>query len=128
MAAFEIDTSELRKLAADLGKMPEKARPQVEKVMLRGALNIRDGVREEFRKSKHFRRVGSSVGADRVGGYREIAYEIGPEVGRGAGSLGGIAVEGGANGGGGSVDFEWPLEDEAPALEEYIAEALGDAL
>lgn len=121
---FTIDASEVRKLATDLGKVPAEALPQLERVMLRGALNIRDGVRDEFRKSKYFRRVASSVDAERKLSATEIAYEIGPRVGVYAGSLGAIAVDGGANGGGGTIDFEWPLEDEAPALEQYIAETL----
>lgn len=123
-----IDTSELGRLAADLGKIPAAVVPDVEKVLLRGALNVRDGVRAEFRKSKHFRRVAPSVDAERKGFAREISYEIGPRVGVYAGSLGAIAVEGGANGGGGTIDFEWPLEDEAPALEQYLAEVLEKAL
>lgn len=125
---FTIDTSEVRKLATDLGKVPDEAIPQLERVMLRGALNIRDGVRDEFRKSRYFRQVASSVDAERKASATEVAYEIGPRVGVYAGSLGAIAVDGGANGGGGTVDFDWPLEDEAPALEQYIGEALGKIL
>lgn len=128
MAGFEIDTSELRELAADLGRVPAKALPAVESVLLRGSLNVRDDMRDEFRKSRYFRQVAPSVDAERKGSLTEIAYEIGPRVGVYGGSLGGIAVDGGANGGGGTVDIDGILPREVPALEKFLGEALGKTL
>lgn len=128
MAGFEIDTSELTRLAVDLGRVPGKVIPDVEATFKKGAQNLKESMAAQFEASEHFRRVGAAVSYERQGFAREIAYEIGPEVGRGAGSLGGIAVDGGANGGGGTVDIDGLLEPEAGALEKFIGEALEKAL
>lgn len=124
MAGIEIDTSELRVLAAELGRVPARVMPDVESVLKKGANNLKGTLAAEFAKSRHFKRVGGAVSYERRGFAREVAYEIGPEVGRGAGSLGGVAVEGGANGGGGTVDVDHLLEPEAVATEKFLGDAL----
>lgn len=128
MAGFEIDTSELRKLQGDLGRIPAKAVPQSEAVLKKAAQNLKEGMAAEFEGSPHFKRVGAAVSYERRGFAKEIAYEIGPEIGRGAGSLGGIAVEGGANGGGGSVNVDGLLEPEATQIEKHMLDVLGDLI
>jgi len=124
MAGFEIDTSELRKLSTDLGRIPARVVPEAEAVLKKGAQNLKESMAAEFEGSPHFKRVGAAVSYERRGFASEIAYEIGPEIGRGAGSLGGIAVEGGANGGGGSVKVDHLLEPEAVSIEKYLGDAL----
>jgi hypothetical protein len=128
MAGFEIDTSELNKLSTDLGKIPGKAVAPVEAVLKKSAQVLKEGMTAEFEGSPHFKRVGAAVSYERRGFAREIAYEIGPEIGRGAGSLAGIAVEGGANGGGGSVKVDHLLEPEAVQIEKHMLNVLGDLL
>jgi hypothetical protein len=128
MAGFEIDTSELRRLAADLGRIPAKVVPDVEAVLKRGAQELKKTMQAEFEGSPHFKRVGAAVSYERRGFAREIAYEVGPEMGRGAGSLAGIAVDGGANGGGGSVKVDQLLEPEAVQVEKFLGKVLGDLL
>jgi len=125
---FTLDTSELRKLQADLGKIPARLVPESEAVLKKAAQSLKEGMAAEFAKSPHFKRVGAAVSYERRGIFREIAYEIGPEMGRGAGSLAGIAVEGGANGGGGSVKIDGLLEPEAVQLEKHMLDVLGDML
>jgi len=124
MAGFDVDASEFRKLAVELGRVPAKIVPDVEAVLKRGAQALKEGMAAEFEGSPHFKRVGATVSYERQGFAREIAYEIGPEMGRGAGSLAGIAVEGGANGGGGSVDIDNLLEPEAEMVERFLGDAL----
>lgn len=124
MAGFEIDTSELRELSTDLGRIPAKVVPDVESVLKKGADVLKGTMAAEFASSPHFKRVGAAVSYERRGFAKEIAYEIGPEIGRGAGSLGGIAVDGGANGGGGSVKVDHLLEPEAVAIEKYLGDVL----
>jgi hypothetical protein len=124
MAGFEIDTSELRKLSTDLGKIPGKAVAPVEAVLKKAAQVLKEGMAAEFEGSPHFKRVGAAVSYERRGFAREIAYEIGPEIGHGAGSLAGIAVEGGANGGGGSVKVDHLLEPEAAQIEKHLGQVL----
>jgi hypothetical protein len=128
MAGFEIDTSELRTLAADLGRIPAKVMPEVESVLKKGADQLKKGMQAEFEGSPHFKRVGAAVSYERRGFAREIAYEVGPEMGRGAGSLAGIAVDGGANGGGGSVKVDQLLEPEAVQVEKFLGDILEDVL
>jgi hypothetical protein len=124
MAGFEIDTSELRKLSTDLGKIPGKAVAPVEAVLKKAAQSLKEGMVAEFEGSPHFKRVADAVSYERRGFAREIGYEIGPEIGRGAGSLAGIAVEGGANGGGGSVKVDHLLEPEAAQIEKHLGQVL----
>ena len=128
MPGFEIDTSELRRLQTDLGKIPAKVVAPAEAVLKKAAQVLKDNMAAEFEGSPHFKRVGAAVSYERRGFAREIAYEIGPEIGRGAGSLAGIAVDGGANGGGGSVKVDHLLEPEAVAIEKHMLDVLGDAL
>lgn len=127
MAGFEIDTSELRKLSADLGRIPARAVPEVESVLKKGADNLKKTMAAEFKGSPHFKGVARDVTYERKGFAREIAYEIGPETGLGkghGGALGSIAVDGGANGGGGSVNVDHLLEPEAMAVEKYLGKVL----
>jgi len=131
MAGFEIDTSELRKLQGDLGKIPARMVPESEAVLKKAAQNLKEGMAAEFEGSPHFKRVAPDVTYERRGFAREIGYEIGPEIGRGkghGGGLGGVAVEGGANGGGGSVKIDHLLEPEAVLIEKHMLDLLGDAL
>ena len=125
---FTIDTSELNKLSTDLGRIPAKAVPDVESVLKKGADVLKTNMAAEFAKSPHFKRVGAAVSYERRGFATEIAYEIGPEIGRGAGSLGGIAVDGGANGGGGSVNVDQLLEPEAAVIEKHLRDVLDGLL
>lgn len=133
MAGFEIDTSELTRLSADLGKIPAKAVPEVESVLKKGAQVLKEGMQAEFDASDSFtrKRKGAPlrVTYERRGLLREIAYEIGPEVGAGGmGSLAHIAVDGGANGGGGTVKVDQLLEPEAAVIEKHITDVLGGLL
>lgn len=131
MPGFEIDTSELRKLSTDLGKIPAKAVAPAEAVLKKAAQVLKDNMAAEFEGSPHFKRVAPDVTYERRGFAREIAYEIGPEIGRGkghGGGLGGIAVEGGANGGGGSVNIDGLLEPEAAQIEKHMLGVLGGLL
>lgn len=126
---LSIDTSELNRLALDLGRIGAKGVDAIEPVMKRGAQNIKGNMAEAFAASVHFKRIAPTVSYERTGLLSStLGYEIGPEVGRGAGSLAGIAVNGGANGGGGSVDVQPALDAEIPNLEKYIGDAMGRLL
>jgi hypothetical protein len=128
---LSIDTSELREFVADLGRIPGRAEKDVEAVMKRGAQQIKEGMQAAFQGSPHFKSVARDVTYDRRGFLGSVGYEIGPEVGRGpghAGGLGGIAVDGGANGGGGTVDVDHVLADEGPNLERELGRIMDDLL
>lgn len=117
------------RVAADFGAAGARAVDAIEPVMKRGAQNIKVSMAKEFQRSKHFKQIGRDVSYDRTGFLTgTLSYEIGPTPDGDAGSLGGIAVNGGANGGGGTVDVQPALDREAPALEAYLSQALGDLL
>ena len=123
---LNIDVSDLMKAAAEVGAKGAAAVDAIEPVMKRGAQNIKTGMQSAFAGSRHFGQVARDVSYDRIGfGSATLGYEIGPTPDGDAGSLAGLAVEGGANGGGGTVDIQPALDAEAPRLEAEIQIALG---
>ena len=123
---LNIDVSDVLKAAAEVGAKGAAAVDAIEPVMKRGAQNIKTGMQSAFSQSRHFGQVARDVSYDRIGfGSATLGYEIGPTPDGDAGSLGGLAVEGGANGGGGTVDVQPALDAEAPRLEAEIQIALG---
>ena len=123
---LNIDVSDILKAAAEVGAKGAAAVDAIEPVMKRGAQNIKTGMQAAFSQSRHFGQVSRDVSYDRIGfGSATLGYEIGPTPDGDAGSLGGLAVEGGANGGGGTVDVQPALDAEAPRLDAEIQIALG---
>jgi hypothetical protein len=128
---FTIDTTELNRLAVDLGKAPTKALGPIEQVIKRGALNLKDAMADRFKGHLAATaaarptgdRIARAVSADRIGFAQSFGYEVGPTLG-GAGSLASVAVEGGADGGGGTVQIDDLLPAEAEQVEKFIGEAL----
>ena len=123
-----VDVSELRKLATDLSSAPKLVKSEARGVISNAALNIKNQLRDEAARSRHFR-LAHTISYDLKVGGDMIEAEIGPETG-GAGSLAGFAYFGGVNGGGGTVpDPQGALDAEAPNVEKYldalIAKALG---
>lgn len=123
---LSIDVSDVLKAAAEIGAKGAAAVDAIEPVMERGAFNIKREMNAIFRQHPWFRRIGPDVSYDRIGYLTgTLGYEIGPTPDGDAGSLAGIAVEGGANGGGGTVDIQPALDHEAARLENEILIALG---
>jgi hypothetical protein len=126
-----VDVSELRTLAADLGKVSGKVTDDADRVLKRGAQNLKEGMQKRFDASDSFRRKRKGrplrVSYDRVAALGSLGYEIGPEIG-GMGSLAHIAVDGGANGGGGKVDIDSLLPPEAAAIEKHLGKVLDGLL
>ena len=123
-----VDASELRALIADLSSAPKLVRSEARAVVSKGALNIKNQMRDEVARSRHFR-FAHTVSYDLKVGGDTIEAEIGPETG-GVGSLAGFAYFGGVNGGGGTVpDPQGALDAEAPNVEKHldalVAKALG---
>ena len=122
-----VDASELRALIADLREAPQLVRREARAVISKGALNIKNQMRDEVAKSRHFR-FAHTVSYDLKANGDTIEAEIGPETG-GVGSLAGFAYFGGVNGGGGTVpDPQGALDAEAPNVEKYLAELAEKAL
>ena len=119
-----VDVSEVLALAERFDMAGSLVMQKVDQVVERGALNVKNAMRDRFGQSRHFKQIASHVRYDRVGKCR---YEIGPTVG-GAGSLAGIAVEGGANGGGGTVKIDDLAEAELPAIADGIGRCMDGVL
>jgi len=124
-----IDTTELRQLEHDLGRVSERAAEQVRKTMQKAAFNIKKDMQAEAEGSKHFPGMPASISYETWEKRDEIAAEIGPEIGRRQGSLGFIAYEGTARNGPRFPDPQGALDREADAFEAYLAAAIaGDFL
>ncbi|AXH89406.1 hypothetical protein [Micromonospora aurantiaca] len=86
---------ELGRWVAKLDRALSEAPDEVTKVVARGALNVKkDAQARAKRIGQHVRRYPSSIGYDLRQGLRGPVAEIGPEVGRGQGSLGSILENG----------------------------------
>lgn len=123
-----VDASELRKLASDLSNAPKLVKSEARGVIAKAALNIKNQMRDEAMRSRHFKFARTITYDLNVNG-DTIEAEIGPESG-GVASLAGFAYFGGVNGGGGTVpDPQGALDAEAPNVEKYldalVAKALG---
>lgn len=122
------DASELRRFATDLGKSGARVLKDAEKVVFKGAMNIKSGMQEEMRGSRHFKSLSRSIDFDIEARPNGVEAEIGPKSGSGeAGNLANIAYFGSSRGGG-TVDFMKPFEDEKPRFEKAIGEVLKDVL
>lgn len=125
---MQIDTSELDRLAADLGRMPAKVAKGIAPIVRKGAVNIKEQLNAEMDESAHFGQVNITF-ETKTEGDGHVA-EIGAVTqGRVVGDLAHFAYFGGANGGGGTVDDpEGALKAEAPRFVKALTDLIGDAL
>jgi len=90
-------------------------------------------MRADMEASPHFKGTSRAIDFDMIDQRDSVTAEIGPKTGSGeSGGLGGIAygtgVFGGSRGGGSVRDPIAALEDEAPKVEKYLGDVLGDLL
>lgn len=123
MASVEFDTSQVDDLAQDLARAGSEVERKAEPVIERGALNIKNQLREEMAGSYWFKGVASAMSYDRDG----LEAEVGPEKGA-PGSLANIAYFGSSRGGGTVPDPIHALEAEVPNVERWLAEVAEDSL
>lgn len=133
---MSFDASELARFAAELGKSGDGLRKDVNGVVFKGATNVKGAFNKSFKGSPHFKGTGGSVDFDIEITADGIEAEIGPNrdrfpgvPGKGktspAAGLAGVAIFGGARGGGGSVADP---QDHLDAEEAGFVRALGDVL
>lgn len=122
---IEFDTSEVDALSADLRGIDARLVRHLRPVLVRGAVNIKNQLREEASASTHFKGFSPGISFEESSyaglGGGELAVDIGPEKGA-PGSLANIAYFGTSRGGGTVPDPRGALEAEAPKF----AKALGD--
>ncbi len=121
---------ELRALASDLRQAPRNLESETKSIISKGGVQIKDRMRSEMGRSRHFGHIARSIDFDEIGSGGTIGVEVGPNAATSSSApLAGIAYFGGANGGGGTVpDPMQALEDEANETARWIAKAAGDAL
>lgn len=119
---------DLRQLAVDLGKVDKKMQREVNAVVKKAAVNVKNTMREDFQRSRHFAPIGSSINFDIVEDAEGIEAQIGPDKQYRAGRLANIAYFGSSRGGGGTVDVENGLRKEEPNFYQYMRQVVGDVL
>ena len=123
MPDISSDAHELREFAADMTQMPGVLSRHAIPVLSKGALNIKNQMRESFEVSSNsgIRYVGRTVSYDLdTDSTTELSAEIGPT--KPSGALANVAIFGTSRGGGTVADPREALEAEAPNFERAIAD------
>lgn len=122
MPEISIDAHEVRELAADFTRIPGELSRHAIPVLSKGALNIKNQMRESFEASGNagFRFVGRTVSYDLTTEGNELSAEIGPTKPEGA--LANVAIFGTPRGGGTVADPREALEAEGPRFEKALAD------
>jgi hypothetical protein len=125
MDTVTVDDAEVRALTADFGHAALGVLSEVERVVKRGAQNIKEDLRAAAAGSKHFDRIAPTISYDSYYRFGEVAYEIGPDRDRdGAARVANIFYFGGAHGGGKTGDLDKPLSAEEPNLTRELGRLL----
>ena len=122
------DASELRSFAAEMGRVEPKVERQIDAVVRKGALNIKNTLREDLSHSRHFGQVAKTISYDIEKSDGVIEAEIGPNKYYRSARLANIAYFGTSRGGGQTADFDNGLRKELPNLTEHLRRVMGDVL
>lgn len=137
---IRVDTIGFGELARDLRKAGAGVGKELEPVVKRGAGNIKSGMRDDMKASRHFGQASRTIDYEFERTPVHLTAEIGPNKTRYPGIAGpakkppaaaisNIAYFGGANGGGGTVrDPEFHAHEEAPRFEKAIADVVDGLL
>lgn len=125
---IEFDTSELRALSADFGDAGPKIAREVDAIIRRGALNIKRDLQLEASGSQHFSGVPRSITYETVVRRDETEAEIGPEIGKGQGSLAFLAYNGTSTMGPVFPDPSGALARESVNTMEWLGRAAEGSL
>jgi hypothetical protein len=120
-----IDASEVRELASDLIHVPEEKLPELKRSLSRGALKIKNDMRDEAKSSgsyKHFHR-SISYDLERDG----LSAEIGPDKDKIQGALGNLLYFGSSNNAP-VLNLFGPAERELPRFAKAVEDIAGDVL
>ncbi|PXY20881.1 hypothetical protein [Prauserella muralis] len=120
----EVTTQGVAKLAADLEDVPDEKGPELRRVVARGALNVKEELRDNARSSGTYKHFHRSISYDMVG---DLEAEIGPDKGRVQGALGNLLYFGRRDTAP-VLNLTAPLHNEAPRFEQALADAAGDVL
>lgn len=119
---FIFDASDFQRAATDLRAAGRSLDGEIRPALSKGALNVKNQLQAEARRSRHFR-IERHISYDLRTAGGTLEAEIGPEA-VGAGNLLG-AYFGWSNGGGGTLpDPKGALEAEGPRFEDAIGDIL----
>lgn len=126
MSGIEIDTTEVRQIAADATRMPGELSRWLRPAVSRGALNIKRAMQQDLEQSGNagIRAVARAISYDLIDGDHTIEAEIGPD--KPSGALANIAYFGTSRGGGHTRDPIEPLNEEAEAFQKAVADIVGE--
>lgn len=120
MTGVNLDLSEVTRLSNDLGRKAGRVRAEVEQVVNKGALKIKNQMRDEAKGHKFAPRLPSSITYTVTPTLWSIGAEIGPVEGH-AGSLA-FYYYGNSRVGPSIKDPAFALKAELPVIEAYLAQ------
>ena len=118
-----IDTSEVDRLAVDLGKAGYRATLAATKVIAKGAGKVSENMRQDFTGHSHAPLIPRAVNYD----VRGLSFEVGVDKSGPQGGLGNLLAFGSSNNAA-VVDHTASLRKELPAIEKYLADIGVDSL
>ena len=125
---MEIDTSELRKFAADVESESKSLPNEARAVVKKAAQVLKEDYASQASGSPHFKSLAHTVSNDMSGNAFFSEAEIGPDKSRGGGAgLAGFFL-GWPNGGGGVGDLDGPLATQGASMMKHLDAALGKIL
>ncbi|WDF32248.1 hypothetical protein PTW37_10215 [Arthrobacter agilis] len=119
--SFYIDSSEIRVLEQNLGKVSGDVLKRTDEVLKKGAQNVKEELTADAATSRHFRALASAMSYDSDYRPGQAAYEVGPDKNRRGGGLGNVYYFGTSRGGG-TGDIDKPLRTEGPELEQNLGD------
>ena len=123
MTEVSIDLNEFTQLAGDLRKSELSIANDVRKIIQVGSMKIKKQTASDIGKSPHFKAVAPSITYETKITAFGIESEIGPEIGKAAGSLAFIAANGTSTMGP-SWDYAAPLIAEGKIVENLLIKAV----
>lgn len=121
----DVDMSQVDKLADDLEVVPEKIRPKVKQVVAKGALNVKNGMRQDAGGHPTFRHFPRSISYDTHDD--GLSAEIGPDKALIQGALGNLLYFGSSKNAP-VLDINGPLNKETPRFADALADVAEDIL
>lgn len=123
----DFDTSEVNKLAADLGRIPGKMVAPMTAAVTKSGQSVRDAMRADAAGHRHAPYFPDSITAEVHTKVGQVTAEIGPDKGLRQGALGNLLYFGSSKNGP-VLDINGPLDSESPALERAVADLAGKLL
>ncbi|WP_409186721.1 hypothetical protein F9C11_21770 [Amycolatopsis sp. VS8301801F10] len=121
----DVDMSQVDQLARDLEAVPEETLPKFKKVVAKGAVNVKNGMRADAQGHPTFRHFPRSITYDTTD--QGLGAEIGPDKNLIQGALGNLLFFGSSKNAP-VLDINGPLNKEAPRFADAIADVAEDIL